>query len=29
MYEVGIDIIGPFPADKDGYKHIIVTIDNF
>jgi hypothetical protein len=28
MYEVGIDNV-PFPADKDGYKHIIVIIDSF
>ena len=29
MYEVCIDSVGPFPADKDNYKYIIVIIDNF
>jgi hypothetical protein len=28
-YEVCIDSVGPFPVDKDGYKHIIVIIDSF
>jgi transposase InsO family protein len=29
MYEVCIDSVGPFPADKDNYKYIIVIIDSF
>jgi hypothetical protein len=29
MYEVCIDSVGPFPADKDDCKHIIVIIGSF
>jgi hypothetical protein len=29
MYEVCINSVGPFPADKNDYKHIIVIIESF
>jgi hypothetical protein len=29
MYTVNIDTIGPFPADEQGNKYVIVIIDAF